>query len=266
MNSSKAKVLSHTCEQIDIDKDVLLHSCFEPKCRYTFIVSPDGNENNTTKFGFTEATLPDGSLAKSKFYYTKSDLDSSPRHFSQTNMLNIYQAISEYCLQNLNDELLNGFCAKYLDIAGTIAEQIQANHYAIDQTIHLQGKEYQLTLCTYAPDISELDDIDYVMFYDNFDLNADYVAEFASNIVNLDSIVKEAEHDKEKLIEFYQKNNLDSIIDVNYDLLTEEEKDLLSFFSDWYKDVFGSRPHNSNNMVQQILDSQENEEIEEEER
>lgn len=266
MNLGKAKVLSHTCEQIDVDKDALSHSYFKPKCRYTFTVSPDGNENNTVKFGFTETTLPDGSLAKSKFYYTKSDLDSSPRHFSQTAMLNIYQAISEYCLQNLNDELLNGFCAKYLDIVDSIVEQIQAIHYAMDQTIHLQGKEYELTLCTYAPDISELDDIDYIMFYDNFDLNADYVAEFASNIANLDSIVKEAKHDKEKLIEFYQKNNLGAIIDTSYYRLTEDEQTMLSFFSDWYKDVFGSRPYNSNNMVQQILDSQENEEIEEEER
>lgn len=212
MKSSKPQVLDHICESMNQDSFSHTDLYCKQKCKYTFTVSLNGNKDDTVKFGFVKRTLADGSLAPSNFYCAGSD--SNPhRYFSQTAMLDIYQAISEYCLQNLNDEFLNGFCEKYLNITEDITKQIQANHYAMDQTIRLQGKEYQLTLCTYAPDIFEIDDIDYVTLHGDSDLSATSLADFASNIANIDAIAKEAEYDKSLLIDFYKKNNLDDLVD-----------------------------------------------------
>ena len=70
----------------------------------------------------------------------------------------------------------------------------------------------------------------------------DSVFGLASDIVNINEVVRCLELDKESLQEFYD-TNIHDIRNMDYRDMTAEQRDNMGMFSDWHKDIYGRRPH-----------------------
>lgn len=86
------------------------------------------------------------------------------------------------------------------------------------------------------------DNIEYYFAQSSVFGGSESIYDVASNIVNINEVVRCRELDKEALQEFYDKN-IHDIRNVDFDKLTEEQRDDMSFFSDWHSGTYGHRPH-----------------------
>ncbi len=87
---------------------------------------------------------------------------------------------------------------------------------------------------------------------DRVDSN-DTAYELASDAVKIDSVERSLEEDKAHLQSFYE-TKIAHCIDKPRETLTQEERDNLSTFSDWHKDVYHHRPYDDRNECRKIME------------
>lgn len=70
----------------------------------------------------------------------------------------------------------------------------------------------------------------------------DSIFKLASNIVNIDEVIRCREEEKESLQAFYE-TYIHDIRNMDYRDMTAQQRENMNTFSDWHKDVYKHRPH-----------------------
>lgn len=168
---------------------------------------------------------------------------------------NICMIIAQYIVDNLPE--MEDWAKSYIENYNCIRNAIEQSGFQEKQNIVLPSKkEVFFTLCSQMVDkIESFDDIEFYLSYDDVFSGGDDLVKLACDATNMDSIEKFIEEDKKKLASFYQEHNIATLLEMPYNLLTEDERDDMGFFSDWYKDIYHHRPRTIDNEVQRYLDS-----------
>ena len=235
----------------------------------------DGAKIGDVKTWEFEIGLPNNLMCN--YRICSLEFDSSPRFYCENN--NTYdietkELHSNINLQKINREDIHNAMADYIvnnpKMFGSLYEwalvyvrtyeclktNIELSDFSEEQYITLpSGKEVYFRLCTYADKIGSFKDIDYYLTYDNNFNSSESLSFLAANAVNMDAVEKQNQKSKEDLITYYQEKDTAELLETPHELLTEEDHDTLSFFSDWHKDVFGYRPRGLNNGVETYLEN-----------
>lgn len=162
-------------------------------------------------------------------------------------------AIATVLNEVLKIEELSSWAKKVIDNYNILADQITKSGFAKEQNISLSnGTNLRITLCSYG-EIKDLSDIDYYMTNSEFIDSDESLYRIAENIVNEEKTKESMKENKEKLFSFYQDEGIEFLLQTSYILLSEKDKDTLSLFSDWHKDVYGYRPRGLDNECQYRL-------------
>ena len=109
---------------------------------------------------------------------------------------------------------------------------------------HLADKAVCITPCIYDKEIKDAApaDIEYYLVHDDVIDGGNTIFNVCNGIVNYGKELELHESDIIELQKFFDKHCKEAW-GKPYNELSEEERDALSFFSDWHKDVYGYRPH-----------------------
>lgn len=165
-------------------------------------------------------------------------------------------AISTVLNEVLKIDELSEWARKVVDSHDMVADQIIKSGFVNEQTISLpNGSKLGMKLCSYG-EIKDLSDIDYYITNSESIDSEETLYQIAENIVNEEKIIEHIKEDKERIFSFYQDEDIEYLMQRPYGLLSEKEIDTLSFFSDWYKDLYGRRPKGVDNECQHLLDQE----------
>lgn len=186
-------------------------------------------------------------------YYEKDKVESVPPSFVE-NREHITQLVLEK-ISSLNLEI-SDWANKVLETYNRIKTQIEESGYAKEQEVLLgSGEKLYLSLCSYGK-IKSLDDVDFFLTGSEFVDSSESLYAIAGNIVNEDKTRELIEKDKKSLFSYYKANNIDQLLSMPSDDRNDRQENTLSFFSDWYKDLYGRRPRGLNNKCQYQLDQE----------
>lgn len=217
--------------------------------RYCFPIEIDSETTTNACINSSKYFVP------SVYYeYKKSLSDSDCLEFDKNRLYKNREYITQLVLEkisSLNIEI-SDWASKVLATYSQIKTQIEESGYAKEQEILLNsGEKIYLSLCSYGK-IESLDDVDFFLTGCGF-VSSESLYTIACNIVNEDKTREFMKEDKERLFSFYQDEDIEYLMQSPYDLLSEKDKDTLSFFSDWHKDVYGYRPRELANECQYRL-------------
>lgn len=113
---------------------------------------------------------------------------------------------------------------------------------------HLADKTVCITPCIYDKEIKDAApaDIEYYLVHDDVVNGGSTIFNVCNSLVNYDKELELHENDIIELQKFFDER-CRKVWDKPYNELSKEEREALSTFSDWHKDVYGYRPRNNEN-------------------
>ena len=194
-------------------------------------------------------------FAPSVYYERKKSLSDSDYPEFNENREYITQLVLEK-ISSLNIEI-SDWANDVLTTYSQIKTQIEESGYAKEQEVLLgSGEKLYLSLCSYG-EIKSLDNIVYFLVDNEFGLfcsSSESLYTIASNIINVDREKELLEQDKKNIFSYYQDEDIEQLLSLPLNNRSEKQEDILSFFSDWHKDVYGYRPRGLDNKCQHQLD------------
>lgn len=191
-------------------------------------------------------------FAPSVYYERKRSLGDSDYPEFNENREYITQLVLEK-ISSLNIEI-SDWANDVLTTYSQIKTQIEESGYAKEQEVLLgSGEKLYLSLCSYG-EIKSLDDVDFFLTGSEFVDSSESLYAIASNIVNVDKTRELIEKDKKNIFSYYQDEDIEQLLSLPLNNRSEKQEDILSFFSDWYKDLYGYRPKGLDNECQHQLD------------
>lgn len=245
---------------------------------YVLNVNECKDENGNVKRWQFDVAIPNDYYCH--FYLNSFNLSSSPSFYAEDrhaykmdtgepvdnnyykgeSKSNICMVIALYIKENIPE--MKEWAERYIDNYNCIRNAIEQSGFKKEQTILLPSKkEVSFTLCSQMVDkIKSFNDIEFYLSYDDVFSGGDDLVKLACDATNMEAIEKSIEKSKEDLISFYLEHDIADLLETPYDLLTEDERSDMGFFSDWYKDIYHYRPRSLDNEVQHYLDSQKDQE------
>jgi len=112
----------------------------------------------------------------------------------------------------------------------------------------LPDRNVCITPCIYDKEIKDAtpSDIEYYLAYDEVINGGNTIFDVCRSIVNYDKELELHESNIIELQKFFDER-CQKAWDKPYNELSEEEREALSTFSDWHKDIYGYRPRNNEN-------------------
>ncbi len=134
------------------------------------------------------------------------------------------------------------------------ADSIEHNMQNSATSSFYVGDEYDGSLVAISPVLlkpemaykeATRNDVEYWLTDDNVVSSDSSIYKLAVSLTNYEALINCLNKDKQELQHFYEEEIM-PILDIPYENKTEEQKDLMGHFSDWYKDIYGRRPDNNN--------------------
>lgn len=157
-------------------------------------------------------------------------------------------------------ENLQIWARKVLDKVEEIKSALEKNGY---KDISVSVKEdYRIKISPMVNGIEapkKPEDVDYFLTHDYLVSGNACLYLLAADIVNYDTLQKEQDRSEEDLQAFYEEK-ISPFIHDPAESWTPEQQDVYNCFFNYHKDVYGHRPHNSNNECQKKMDEKAQEE------
>ena len=216
--------------------------------RYCFPIEIESKSTINACVNISEEQVP------TVYFECKKEVDNSCYPEFNENREYITQLVLEK-ISSLDIEI-SDWASKVLATYNQIKTQIEESGYAKGQEILLNsGERLFLSLCSYGK-IKSLNDVDFFLTDSEFIDSSESLYAIAGNIVNADKARELLKQDKKNLFSYYQETDFEYILQMPYESLDDRQKDELSFFSDWHKDVYGYRPRGLDNECQHLLDKE----------
>lgn len=163
----------------------------------------------------------------------------------------IIKNIYSYCNENIVE--LKEWGANCLEVGNNLLKEFETSNYKEDQLIKIgNDRDILITLCSYSYGITSINDIDFYLSYENDISSSSTFSSLIENIVNIVELEKRYEDSKNSLYEYYEKNSIFELKNKDYSELGEEDREILSFYSDWHKDIYHVRPYGERDVCEQI--------------
>ena len=115
-------------------------------------------------------------------------------------------------------------------------KKLKVSHFQ-EISICIKNHQYYIQPCSYSkqPNLSNIEF--FIVTPDDIIHSSNSLIEIAENIVNFEDKTKEHDMNKIALEQYYTEN-------IKGKSIQEIDDDILTFYSDWHKDVYGYRPRN----------------------
>lgn len=159
---------------------------------------------------------------------------------------NTYQKGLE-TIRDLNLDRISRWADSVLKQVEEMEQHLKENGYT-DKSFKVStpnGTEITIQPCVYKSE-GKRSDIEYYLTNDFIIDGQENLYKLAECLVNYEELTKSHDNSQKELQKYYEEKVL-PIGDKLFDDMTRDEQNVMEYFSDWHKDVYGHRPHTGQN-------------------